>query len=79
MISRRSLITYFPLCVSSAYLPKAFPEELEWDVIVVGSGMAGLCRVVCQGKWCRKSLDFRKRTFNRRTHPFFQRDNFSHD
>ena len=43
MISRRSLITYFPLCVSSAYLPEAFPEELEWDVIVVGSGMAGLC------------------------------------
>ena len=43
MISRRSLITYFPLCVSSAYLRKAFPEELEWDVIVVGSGMAGLC------------------------------------
>lgn len=55
MISRRSLIIYFPLCVSSAYLPKAFPEELEWDVIVVGSGMAGsLCRVVCQGKMVQK-------------------------
>ena len=46
MISRRSLITYFPLCVSSAYLPKAFPEELEWDVIVVGSGSKGNASVV---------------------------------
>lgn len=43
MISRRSLITYFPLYTSLGYFPIVFSKEPGWDVIVVGSGMAGLC------------------------------------
>lgn len=43
MISRRSLMAYFSLSASLAYFPKACSEEPKWDVIVVGSGMAGLC------------------------------------
>lgn len=43
MISRRRLLSYFLLPIFSAFSPGSKAKENFWDVVVVGSGMAGLC------------------------------------
>lgn len=36
-------MAYLPFCASLGHLPLVCSQEPKWDVIVVGSGMAGLC------------------------------------